>query len=69
MNIIEAQVLDDRHLELTQGLGLPPGSRVFITISSSEDQIQIMERESWTSRLLKNSLLWQLQITLCIWPK
>ena len=48
MNIIEAQVLDDRHLKLTQSLALPPGSRIFITISSSEDQIQIMERESWT---------------------
>lgn len=36
MEFIEAQVLDAQHLKLSQRLALPPGSKVFITITPPE---------------------------------
>jgi len=37
MEKIEAQVLDAQHLKLSQRLDLPPGSKIFITITPPED--------------------------------
>ena len=37
MQFIEAQVLDAQHLKLSQRLAIPPGSKVFITITPPEE--------------------------------
>ena len=37
MQFIEAQVLDALHLKLFQRLAIPPGSKVFITITPPEE--------------------------------
>jgi len=37
MEFIEAQVLDAQHLKLSQRLDLPPGSKVFITITPPDE--------------------------------
>ncbi len=45
MEFIEAQVLDAQHLKLSQRLDIPPGSKVFITITPPEDLAA--EHEAW----------------------
>jgi hypothetical protein len=44
MELIEAQVLDESHLKLSHKLTLPPGARIFITISASD---QVEEEQAW----------------------
>jgi hypothetical protein len=45
MEKIEAQVLDAQHLKLSQRLNIPPGSKIFITITPPEDLAY--EHEEW----------------------
>jgi hypothetical protein len=45
MKILEAQVLDAQHLKLSQSLTIPPGSKIFITITQEEDLAG--EPEAW----------------------
>lgn len=47
MQVIEAQVLDAHHLKLSRRLTLPPGSKIFITITPPEDQA--IECRAWSS--------------------
>lgn len=50
-HLIEAKVIDERHLRLKDPLLIPPGSTVMISIESSET---IAEDQEWYSFSLEN---------------
>ncbi|OQX27632.1 MAG: hypothetical protein BWK80_04340 [Desulfobacteraceae bacterium IS3] len=52
MQILEAEVTDSNHLKLLSPIGLPPGSKIKISV---EDPCDISdERETWLRLSLKN---------------
>jgi len=52
MQILEGEVTDSNHLRLLSPIGLPPGSKIKLTVEYQQDTSD--EREAWFRLSLKN---------------